>query len=343
MKTEALEKVEPAELAASTEIEQSRAIAETQAAMIIAKRFPRDPVKALDKILNACTRPRLAESALYEYARGGTAITGPSIRLAEAVAQSWGNLQFGIRELSQRAGESEVEAFAWDIETNVRETKTFYVKHKRHTKKGSYNLTDPRDIYEMVANQGARRLRACILGVIPGDIVEEAQTQCELTLKAAANVTPERIASMVEKFKVLGVTKLEIETRIQRRVDTMTAGQMVLLGKIYNSIQDGMSAPGEWFQVEETKGPTETLKEKLKAKEAPPLDEKSKALSDLVDHIEINKDGPMAQPTPSPGMIEGSGRLLPCPNMKEDDRIYESECTDCKDREGCPTHQEGEE
>lgn len=250
---------------ALVEVEQQRAIAETQAAMLIAKRFPRNIVEALDRIVNACTRSGLAEAALYEYSRGGTDITGPSIRLAEAIAQNWGNLQFGIRELEQRNGESTVEAFAWDIETNTRQVKVFQVAHKRYTKKGTYALEDPRDIYEMVANQGARRLRACILGIVPGDIVETAVKQCETTLKTKADVTPERIASLLEKFSAYKVTKEQIEKRIQKRIEAMTPAQLVNLGKIYNSLKDGMSLPADWFEVEEQKTTTETLKDKLRA------------------------------------------------------------------------------
>ena len=249
-------------------VEQTRAIAETQAAMAIAKRFPRDPVAAMDRILNACTRPTLAEQALYTYARGGTEITGPSIRLAEGLAQNWGNLQFGIRELEQRAGESTVETFCWDIETNTKQVKTFQVKHERHTKKGSYALTDPRDIYELTANQGARRLRACILGIIPGDVVEAAVKQCETTLKTKAEVTPERLKSLVEKFAEFQITPAQIEARIQRHLDAMTPGQMVSLGKIYNSLKDGMSAPADWFEVApgaETTGKPLTGSDALKA------------------------------------------------------------------------------
>ncbi len=71
--------------------------------------------------------------------------------------------------------QSTVEAFAWDVEeANTRQTKVFQVRHWRHTKQGGYKLTDPRDIYELVANNGARRLRACILGVIPGDVIDAA-------------------------------------------------------------------------------------------------------------------------------------------------------------------------
>jgi len=66
---------------------QQREIAEVQAAMVIAKRFPRDPIEAMDRILHACTRSTLAESALYSYSRGGSDITGPSIRLTCQISQ----------------------------------------------------------------------------------------------------------------------------------------------------------------------------------------------------------------------------------------------------------------
>jgi len=227
--------------------ESSRAIQEVQAAMVIAKKFPRDERRALDRILNSCTRPALANAAIYQYARGGTDISGPSIRLAEAIAQQWGNIQFGIRELEQANGESTVEAFAWDLETNTRQTKTFQVPHVRHTKSGSRKLEDPRDIYELVANNGARRLRACILGVIPGDVVEEALAQCETTMTADADTSPEAQKKIIEAFSKFGVTKEQIETRIQRRLDAITPAQVISLRKIMTSLKDGMSKPEEWF------------------------------------------------------------------------------------------------
>jgi hypothetical protein len=259
----------PAVLAEAT---AQREIAEVQAAMIIAKRFPRNQAKATDRIMVACQRPSLAEGALYTYAKGGTDITGPSIRLAEAIAQQWGNLQFGIRELEQRLGESTVEAYAWDLETNTRQTKTFQVKHIRRTRaKGNYALEDPRDIYEMVANQGARRLRACILGVIPGDVVEAAQNQCEATLKAKADISPEAVKKMVEVFEPYGVTQEMIEARIQRKLDSITPAQIISLRKVYNSLKDGMSKPGDWFETPiASDTPKTDKKSTTKPKSAPP-------------------------------------------------------------------------
>jgi len=235
--------------AATVDAASAREAQEVQAMMVIAKKFPRDPVAATDRILQACARPTLAEGALYSYGRGGADVTGPSIRLAEALAQTWGNLQFGIRELEQRNGESTVEAFAWDLESNTRQVKVFQVPHSRYTKKGSYKLEDPRDIYEMVANQGARRLRACILGVIPGDVIEAAVRQCEVTLTTHADTSPESIKKMIDAFAPFGVTRDQIEKRIQRRLESITPALMVQLKKIYQSLRDGMSSVGDWFEV----------------------------------------------------------------------------------------------
>lgn len=234
--------------------DQHRAIAEVQAAMMIARANPRDQRAALDRILNACTRPSLASCAVYTYSRGGSDISGPSIRLAEAVAQQWGNMQFGIREIDQSGGVSTVQAYAWDVETNTRREVTFHVPLVRHTKRGTVTLTDPRDIYEHVANQGARRLRACILAVIPGDVTEAAVAQCEQTMTAHADISPENIQRIVAAFEKFGVTKAQIEARIQRRLDAIRPAQVVMLKKIYTSLNDGMSAPEDWFDGGGTAG-----------------------------------------------------------------------------------------
>jgi hypothetical protein len=247
---------------AMIDTEGQRAIQEVQAAMTIAKRFPRNVKESLDRILNSCTRTALAEQALYTYSRGGTDISGPSIRLAEAVAQQWGNLQFGIRELEQRNGESTVEAFAWDLETNTRQVKVFQVPHTRYTKaKGNTPLSDPRDIYELVANQGARRLRACILGVIPGDVIDEAVRQCDATLSASADTSPEAQKKIIDAFAAYKVTKAQLEKRIQRRIDAITPAQVISLRKILLSMRDGMSGPEDWFEtVSGTSEEIETIK-----------------------------------------------------------------------------------
>lgn len=115
-----------------TEMMVTRQAQEVQVAMLAAKKFPRDQVVAYNNIMRACQRRKLAESSMYEFPRGNEKITGPSIRLAEAIAQNWGNIDFGFMELEQRNGVSQVMAYAWDLETNSRQTKLFSVPHIRH-------------------------------------------------------------------------------------------------------------------------------------------------------------------------------------------------------------------
>lgn len=239
---------------ATVEMAISRQSQEVQAAMIIAKRFPRDEINAISRIKQSCKRITLAENAVYSYPRGGTKVEGPSIRLAEVLAQTWGNIDFGIIELEQSGGESSVMAYAWDLESNTRQTKIFQVPHKRYTKNGTYALTDPRDIYETVANNGARRLRACILGVIPGDIVDMALSQCELTIKGN-NTEPirDRILKMVDKFAAYSVNKEMLESRIGCNIEAFDENHIIQLGKIYTSLKDGMSKPGDYFQATKSK------------------------------------------------------------------------------------------
>lgn len=277
---------------AMAQSDQQRAVAEVQAAMMIARMNPRDQIAAMDRILNACTRPTLANAAVYTYSKGGSDISGPSIRLAEAMAQAWGNMQFGIREIDQSNGESTVQAYAWDVETNTRREITFQVPHLRYTRKGSYKIEDPREIYELVANQGSRRLRACILATIPGDVTEAAVAQCETTMNASADTTPEGIKKLVEAFEKFGVSRQMIEKRIQRRIDAIQPAQVVSLRKIWASVNDGMSQPAEWFETEES----------ATAPAAPPAASKTDSVRDRVRRT--REPDPAAKPDTQTGKTD---------------------------------------
>ncbi|MED4626887.1 MULTISPECIES: hypothetical protein [Bacillus] len=266
----------------TTEAMVSRQAQEVQAAMIIAKKFPRDVFAAFDRIKKACERRLLAENAVYEYPRGGTKVSGPSIRLAEALAQNWGNIDYGIMELEQKAGESSVMAYAWDLETNTRQTKIFTVKHERKAKGTVTKLNDARDIYEMVANQGARRLRSCILGVIPGDIVDAAVDMCQKTLiNGHKEPLEDRLRNALSTFKKeFGITKEMIEEYIGSNVDAFTEQDFLKIGRIYTSLRDGMAKKEDYFNVKATGATRSKAEEEFKKQKEQadkPADSKEKA------------------------------------------------------------------
>lgn len=257
------------EKSVTTEAMVSRQAQEVQAAMVIAKRFPRDEYEAYNRIMKACERPLLAENSMYEYPRGGTKVTGPSIRLAEALAQAWGNIDFGIMELEQINGESTVMAYAWDLETNTRQTKLFTVKHERKARGKINKLNDPRDIYEMVANQGARRMRACILGVIPGDVVDAAVEKCKETLvKGHKKPLDDRIRDMISCFdNDFKVSKEHLEEYIGCNAEAFTENAFVRLKNVYKSLRDGMAKREDYFDIRIKKQPPAELESPLDTEE----------------------------------------------------------------------------
>ncbi len=249
------------------EIEKARALQEVQGAIFMARQFPRNEMQAQRKIMEAAKRLTLAEKATYCYPRGGQQIKGPSVRAAEAIAKYWGNISYGIKELSQNTSEhtSEVLAFAWDLESNVRAERIFKVPHTRYTKNGGNTiLTDPRDIYERIANDGARRKRAVLLEILPGDVVEDFLNECEKTL-IGSNTKPlkERITDMLKMFEELGVTQEMIEKRIGTKCDNFIAKNIVDLGSIYNSIKNNFAPIEQYFEVPSA---AEKQKEETEAK-----------------------------------------------------------------------------
>lgn len=231
-------------------IESSRAIAEVQGKLVVAKRFPRDEIESYNKVAQACQRKGIAEKAFFSYNRGGSTVTGPTIRLAEELARCWGNIDYGIKELSQDVGKSEMQAYAWDLETNAMSVQNFTNPHVREVGGKAKTLTSQRDIYEINANMGARRLRARILAILPNDLVEMAIQECKKTL-AGKNDEPlvDRVKKMVVAFSKIGVTQEQIERRLKRKVDTMTIDDFTDYIGIYNAIKQGESKPSEWFEA----------------------------------------------------------------------------------------------
>lgn len=258
----------PASVNAGTvKVEQTRAISEVQSMMYVAKQFPRDEIDAYSKVMRACQRSEFAEKATYSYPRSGSTVSGPSIRLAEEIARCWGNLDFGIKELSQKEGESEMLAYAWDLEANVRSSQNFTVAHVTDTKNGAKKLTSQRDIYENNANNAGRRLRARILAIVPPDLVNAAVAECAKTI-AGKNDIPlaDRARNMVMAFGKVGVKQTLIESRLKHSAEDITGEELVEYKGILNSIKEGASRISDWFEYSADTEKADKLNEITEAK-----------------------------------------------------------------------------
>jgi hypothetical protein len=237
----------PARLGQATAVEQSRAVAEVQAQVIVAQQMPRDITRAVAAMQRSCAQKSLADHAFYSFKRGKTPVTGPSVQLARELARCFGNMNHGIAELLRDDihGQSEMLAFAWDLETNTRSSTTFIVPHRRdrsEDKGGSVALTDMRDIYENNANNGARRLREMIFAILPGWFTEDAIAACYQTLNSDqtdGKTRAERTDRATERFSAIGVSVAQLEQRIGAPVSRWSDFDLAQIGVLYRSIQRG--------------------------------------------------------------------------------------------------------
>ena len=237
----------------ATMIEQSRAVAEVQAAVVLAAQRPRDIQRAVAEMRQSCQMFRLAERAFFRYSRGDQQVTGASIHLARELARCWGNIDYGIKELRRDVsdGVSEMLAFAWDMETNTRLETAFIVPHVRDTRRGRKELTDQRDIYENNANNAARRVRECIFGVLPPWLTEEAKDLCHKTIEKGVSgngkTLQQSIADCVTAFEALRITRKQMEDKIGRPAAEWIDQDVAALRVIFGSLKRGEMTVEEEF------------------------------------------------------------------------------------------------
>lgn len=235
----------------ATQVEQARAVAEVQAAVVVAQNVPRDRAAAEAEMRDSCSRPGLAERAFYSVPNRGN---GPTVHLARELARIWGNVQYGVHELRRddENGISEVQAFAWDVQTNVRSTRTFQVPHQRMKGRNRQPLTDLGDVYLNNQNVGARAVRECIFTVLPPWFTEEAQAICHRTLQGGANTTPlaDQIAAMVKAFRDLGVDEAAIEKRLGKKRGQWGPGELAQARVIYAEVNRGEVRVEDAFPAE---------------------------------------------------------------------------------------------
>jgi hypothetical protein len=204
----------------ATAVEQARAIAEVAAAVRVAQDFPRDVPRAVIRMQEACAQRALADRAFYSLPRAGGRVEGSTVHLARQLAACWGNLDYGIRELRRDddAGESEMQAWAWDQESNVRSSRSFVVPHARMKGSGAQKkreaLTDLGDIANNNNSVAARAVRETIFTILPVWYVTDAEERCRAALNGAGGDAPmaQQIAEMVSTFETrAGVTKGQLE------------------------------------------------------------------------------------------------------------------------------------
>lgn len=238
----ALDKIAmPAPASQGTIVEQSRAVAEVAAAVSTARQFPRDTSWAVEQMQMLCQRLAVAQRAFYSVPNRGS---GLSVHIARELSRIFGNVDYGVRELARddNKGESEMQAWAWDVETNVRSTRSFIVPHAKSTKGGRKHLTDLNDIYLNNQNVAARAVRECIFSILPGWFLADAQAILSQTLERGdGKPIEQRRTDAIDMFKGIDVTEKQLVAKLGKDVGQWGPRDIADLAKVWSSInQDGI-------------------------------------------------------------------------------------------------------
>jgi hypothetical protein len=216
----------------ATAVEQARAVAEVAAAVRVAQDFPRDIPKAIDRMRQACGQRALADRAFYSLPRAGGRVEGSTVHLARELARCWGNVDYGVRELRRddEAGESEMQAWAWDQETNVRSSRSFVVPHAIMAGKGADKkrkaLVDLGDIANNNNSVAARAVRETIFTILPVWFVKESEDIANATLRGegSGRTLAQDIADAVAHYRdTYSVTAAQLEDWLSRPQADWTA------------------------------------------------------------------------------------------------------------------------
>lgn len=228
------------------EVGALEAISRSEVAMQLdsAHRWPRSVSKFLrDCISLATTSVEVAESCMYSVPRGGKMITGPSVRLAEMVASSWGNLHVGARVIDAGATELTAQAVAWDLEKNVRVT----VEAQRSIvgKRGRFD-DDMIRVTGMAAISIA--LRNAVFRVVPRAYVDAVYAKARECAVGDLKTLVARRDEALGRYAKLGVTQDRLFARLGiKGPDDYTLEHQELLVGLYTAIRSSEVSIDEAF------------------------------------------------------------------------------------------------
>lgn len=221
-----------------------------------AKAFPRSNKMFLDKALSMATlNEDIAASCAYALPRGGKALEGPSVRLAEIVCSSYGNIRAGARVIANDGKTITAQGVCHDLESNY--SVTVEVKRKITDKMGrTYN----EDMQVVTGNAAcAIAYRNAVFKVVPSALVNDIYEKAKEVAKGTAETLIQRRDKAVKYFKDMGVTEKQICDALEvKKIEDIDLDKLATLRGMATLIKNGESTIKDLF---ENNGPGITLEE----------------------------------------------------------------------------------
>lgn len=222
--------------------------AEVDVQVTTAKKFPRSIQKSLERCEKmALSTPETAEMCFYSLRRGGKVIEGPSVRFAEILANTWGNLRIAARVMD--VGEKQVVCCACchDLETN---TAISQEETRRITGKDGGRFSD--DMVAVTCNAScAIAMRNSVIHCIPRPLWEPIYERCREEAGGTKRPLEDRRQKALAWFKAQGIAEETVLRRCNRgKAGELTREDLLTLAGIRNAIREGSTTAEEAFSGE---------------------------------------------------------------------------------------------
>jgi len=212
-------------------------VAEIESQIATAKRYPRDIQVFKDKLMAMANLDQdTAEGCYYALPRGGRAIDGPSVRLAEIALACYGNCAAEADVLYE--DESFIYAMGQcrDLENNI----SVRVKVRRRiTNRQGKRFND--DMIAVTANAAcAIALRNAIFKIVTGAYLKPVFDRCKKTAVGEMKSLANKRAEVIGRLSQFGVDEKRVLAVIGRKsVDEVTFDDVATLIGLGTAIKGG--------------------------------------------------------------------------------------------------------
>lgn len=224
---------------------QSSISAEVDQQIATAKRYPRNLVKVLDKCRSMALHSEdIAASCIYSVPKGGKPMKGPSVRLAEIFASSWGNIRVEARPGALVGDFVTAEAAAWDLESNT--AIRVEVSRRAVDKNGKRYSTDVLQSTMNAAKSIA--FRDAVFRVIPKVYIHEVYDAAEQLAVGNIQSLADRRGKAIEFLARYGITADRVCSSLGRQsIEQLTLEDVATLKAMIEDIRRGEKTIDECF------------------------------------------------------------------------------------------------
>jgi hypothetical protein len=179
-------------------------------------------------------------------------IRGASIRLAEIMANAWGNIHAGTRIIENDGRHITAEGIAWDLENNVKISMQNKISIRFGEKDGKGGYTANNDMQTVLSNAAsAKALRNAIFKVVPKALVDRILQKAMTFAVGDQKTINTKVNEIVDKLVKMGINKeLILEYYECKSIGDITPDIFRQLIGVGTAIKEGHIKVDEVFKSE---------------------------------------------------------------------------------------------